>query len=110
MWPVEILADGEFEVEMHYACTAASVGTEVKLCLGDACASAVITEPNDPPAVGAENDRVTRTTQSFVKDFKPLSLGRVQFGKQRGDLKLTASNATGKMNLEMRLLMIRRIR
>lgn len=109
-WDVEVLTAGNFEVEMHYACPASDVGTEIKLCLGDACLTTTLSEPATPQAVGAQHDRVARTTQSFVKDFKPISLGVVQLAAGRNQLELTASKPDGDMDLEMRLLMFRRVR
>ncbi len=109
-WPVEVLESGNFEVDMYYACPESSVGTEVELTLGDSQLRAVIDVANDPPAVGAEHDRVERTTQSFMKDFRPLKLGTVAFEKGQGELILRISQAASQTDLEMRLLMFERVR
>ncbi len=39
---------------------------------------AKVSEANDPPLRGAENDRVPRQGESYVKDFKPLRLGHLR--------------------------------
>lgn len=109
-WNVEVLAAGNFEVEMYYACPPSDVGAEVELSLGDSKLLATITDANQPPEVGAEHDRVERTTQSFMKDFRALSLGTVQLEEGAGELTLRASKGVGETNLEMRLLMFRRVR
>ena len=109
-WPVEVLAEGNFEVEMYYACPESVVGTEVELSLGDQRLRAQVSEPNDVPAVGAEHDRVPRTTQSYVKDFKPLQMGVIHFPAGPGELTLRATQVASDDSLDMRLLMFRRVR
>lgn len=109
-WPVEVLADGNFEVAMHYACPSSAIGTVVELGLGEQTISATISQPNDPPEVGAEHDRVPRTTQSFMKDFRPLTLGTFRLDAGPGELKLKTKKLAGKGGLEVRLLMFRRVR
>lgn len=110
-WPVEILAGGNFEVEMYYTCPESLVGSEVELSLGESRLQAVIAAKNDPPAVGAEHDRVKRATESYVKDFKPLKLGVIHAEAGLGELKLRATKiASDKGTLEMRLLMFHRVK
>jgi len=109
-WSVEILAGGNFEVEMYYACPESDIGTEIELTLGTSSLRATITESNDPPTVGAEHDRVPRTTQSFVKDFRPMKLGTVHLQQGQGELTLRATKLVGDNALEMRLLMFHRVR
>lgn len=108
-WNVEVLAEGNFEVDMYYACTENSVGSEIELSLGEDRVRARIDEANDPPAIGAEHDRVVRTTQSYVKDFKPLRLGTIHLPRAGGQLKLQAPLVKGDDPMEMRLLMFRRV-
>ncbi len=110
VWPIEVLEAGNFEVEMHYACPSSSVGTQVELSFGEQRISAKIRQANDPPAVGPEHDRVPRKTQSPMKDFRPVLLGKIHLPAGTGDLKLTAIDPKGEAGIEMRLLMIRRVR
>lgn len=110
-WPVEILAGGNFEVEMYYTCPESLVGSEVELSLGESRLQAVITAKNDPAAIGAEHDRVKRATESYVKDFKPLKLGVMHVEAGQGELKLRANKiASDKGTLEMRLFMFHRVK
>ena len=51
---------------------------------------------HDPPLRGAEHDRVPRAGESYVKDFKPLSLGTVELPAGRGLLTLRATKVPGK--------------
>ena len=109
-WTVDVLEKGNFLVDMYYACPQESLGSQVELSLGGNRISKTIDVANDPPAVGAEHDRVVRTTQSFVKDFKPLRLGKMALPKGKGELELRARKIMGESGLEFRLLMLRRVR
>ncbi|MCA9174809.1 MAG: arylsulfatase [Planctomycetales bacterium] len=107
-WDVEVGADGEYEVEMHYACPADSVGSLIELSLGDARLRATISEPHDPPVRGGEHDRLERA-ESYVKDFRPMKLGTIKLSKGRGKLSLRAVEMPGKQVGEFRLLMFTRV-
>lgn len=100
-WDIEVLEAGKFEVEMHYACAKEGIGSVVELEYGKRKITRIIEEENDPPTVGAKNDRVTRTTQSFMKDFKPLKLGTIQLPRGKGKLTLTAPVIEKGANLEV---------
>ena len=107
-WQAEIGTSGKYAVEMWYACEKDAVGTEVELSFNDRSVRATITEANPARLKGAENDRFERV-ESYVKDFKPISLGVLNLKKGVGELKLRATKIPGKEALEFRLLMFRRI-
>ena len=67
-----------------------------------------ITEAHDPPLRGAEHDRVPRT-ESFVKDFRPLNLGRIRLDRGRGKLELRAIEIPGSQVMDFRLLNLDRV-
>ena len=68
----------------------------------------LIDKAHDVPARGQENDRVQRR-ESYVKDFKPLKMGKINLKKGKGELTLQATEIPGKTALEFRLLMLRRL-
>lgn len=107
-WDVDVLETGDFEAEIYYACPAADVGATVQLSLGTALATARITEAHDPPLRGAEHDHVPRI-ESYVKDFRPLTLGRIHLEKGRGTLTLNATNIPGGQAMEFRMLVLKRL-
>ena len=107
-WDAEVLAEGDFEVEMYYTCPAEDVGSVIELSLNGEKISVEITEPHDPPLKGMENDRILRT-QSYVKDFRPLSMGKIHLTKGRGVLRLKATEIRGSQAMDFRLLMFKRI-
>ena len=101
-WDVEVNTAGRYEVEILYACPRRNVGATVELSLGGAKVSGKVTAAHDPPARGAEHDRVPRQGESYVKDFKPLRLGVVELPRGRGALTLRAMEIPGDGVIEVR--------
>ena len=98
---------GRYQVEVHYACPPGDEGATIELGLGAAKLRGKISAAHDPPVRGAENDRVRRG-ESYVKDFKPLTLGTIDLKKGRGTLELRAVENPGGQIMEFRLLMFTR--
>jgi hypothetical protein len=72
---------------------------------------AKVVEPNDPPLRGMNDDRTdNRGNESYVKDFKPLRLGTAQLKPGRGKLTLRALDIPGKYAMDVRLIMLTRVR
>ena len=100
-------ANGTFDVEVYCTCPQADVGSTIELRFGDSRLTEEITEAHDPPAIGAEHDRFRRR-ESYVKDFRPLKLGRMDLRKGKGTLTLRALDMPGSQVMEFRLLMLSR--
>jgi len=107
-WDVEVLADGQFEVELYYTCSEKNIGSVVELSLDESKIAKKITEAHDPPLTGMENDRSPRI-ESYVKDFKPMNLGNMVLKKGKGLLTLKALEISGEELGDVRLLMFRRM-
>ena len=107
-WDVEVLADGEFEVELYYTAKEKDLGSQFELSLGESSLKATITKAHDPPLVGAERDRDPRI-ESYTKDFIPMDLGKISLKKGRGNLVLKALKIPGKEVMDMRLLLFKRV-
>lgn len=107
-WDVEVLSEGDFEAEIYYTCPSRDVGAMVQLSFNSNMITAKVTEANDPPLRGMENDRVERS-ESYVKDFKPLKAGIIHLEKGTGELTLKALDIPGSMVMDFRLLMLTRI-
>lgn len=105
-WDVEVATAGKYRVEVLYTCAKENVGVKLAATLGEAKLTRAVTEAHDPPAKGAENDRVPRMGESLVKDFKPLSLGEATFARGRGTLTLSAAEIPGKQAVEVRGLVV----
>lgn len=111
-WPVQVGASGKYEVTMHYALPKGDEGTAIQISydMGHYASATAITlnKAHDVPVRGQENDRVKRM-ESYIKDFKPISMGMLNLKQGKGVLTLKALEIPGKTALEFRLLMLRRL-
>lgn len=107
-WEVDVLSDGDYNVQVYYTCPAKDVGSTVQLSLGSSSVTANVAEAHDPPLEGEEHDRVERNV-SFVKDFKPLDMGTIHLEEGVGTLTLKALNMPGSQVMDFRLLMLTRV-
>lgn len=101
-WDVDVATAGRYEAVILYTCRKQDVGSTVELSLNGSRVSAKVSEAHDPPLVGAENDRVSRGGESYVKDFKPLRLGELEMKPGRGSLTLGATDVPGKQVMDVR--------
>ncbi len=107
-WDVEVLADGDFEIEVYYTCPKEDVGAVFELSFGAEKIRGEIRQPHDPPVIGMKNNRV-KGTESYVKDFKPLKLGTLHLKKGKGTLELKALEMPGSQVMDFRLLMFKNV-
>lgn len=107
-WNVEAIAEGEYDVEIHYACAATDVGSTVELSFLGERITAVVERPHESPEIGAAEDRVPRG-ESLVRDFGVLRAGPLRLKPGQGPLVLKAVHVAGDQVMEFRLLMLRRV-
>jgi arylsulfatase A-like enzyme len=105
-WDVEVETPGKYEAVIYYTCSKADIGSTIELSLDSSCIKGQVSEANDPPLLGAENDRVLRKGESYVKDFKPMLLGEIELKKGRGLLTLRALKITGKTVMDVRSILL----
>ena len=101
-WHVDVLEPGEYEVVLFYTCRPKNVGVRIVTKLGQASLAATVDKPHDPPLRGMEHDRAYRGSESYVKTFKPWSMGRVKLKKGAGELTLRAVDIPGEEAIEVR--------
>lgn len=106
-WNVDVLEEGNFQVEMYYTCLSKDLGSVVELSFGDSKIKAKIIEAFDSPLVGKEHDRVLRM-ESYVKEFKPLNLGIITLPKGKETLTLKALEMPNKAVADFRLLQFKK--
>lgn len=107
-WDVEVLADGKFDVKLYYTADEKNLGSIIELSLGNSKIAKKITEANNPPLEGMENDRVTRK-ESYVKNFKPMDMGVMVLKEGKGRLTLKTLEVAGREVAEVRLLVFRKV-
>jgi len=89
-WDIEPGRAGDYEAIVYYTCPATDVGSTIELSFAGEKAVAKISTPFESPLRGKDVDRVPRETESYVKDFRPLSLGKLKLANTRGQLTLRA--------------------
>jgi arylsulfatase A-like enzyme len=105
-WDVEVAAEGKYEAVIQYTCPKADTGSIVELSFNGSRVEITVSEPNDPPLLGAEHDRVPRQGESYVKDFQPLRLGVMDLKPGRGQLTLRALKVPGQQVMEVRMVLL----
>ncbi len=103
-WDIEVATAGRYEAVVYYTCPAADTGSMIELSFRGSRLQGQVSEAHDPPLRGAENDRVPRQGESYVKDFKPLRLGAIELNKGRGLLTLRALSVPGKQVMDVRCI------
>ena len=100
---------GKYEVELWYACREEDLGAEIELSFSGNSLVTTISTSNDPPLVGKQEDRAPRM-ESYVKDFKPMKMGVIEFKEGKGILKLQATQIPKSQAMEFRLLQLNRVK
>jgi len=107
-WNAEVDHAGTYEAVLYYTCPADDVGSTVELSFKGSTLTGKVTEAHDPPLIGAEQDRAKRS-ESLVKDFKPMVLGKIELPQGTGKLTLRALQIPGKQVMDFRLLILNRV-
>lgn len=107
-WAIDIPSRGRFAVEVYYTCPAEDVGSLIELQIGSSTISTRINHAWDPPELGAEHDRFPRQ-ESYVKNFRTLSLGEIDLSAGPGEVMLSCPEIPGSTALEFRLLTFERL-
>jgi len=108
-WDVEVAQEGDFDIILYYTCAQQNVGTDISLSFRNQQIEKKITEAHDPPLIGMEEDRGDLRAESYVKDFKPIDMGKIHLTKGKGKLVLSTSNIPGEASIDFRLLMLKRV-
>ena len=89
-WDIEVGRAGEYRATVFYTCPAPNVGARIRLAWGDSARpKRAVTGAFDPPLWDKSKERVAKS-HYFVKDFKPLDLGRSYPGDTGGVSSLSA--------------------
>ena len=107
-WDCEVGKTGTYKVELFYTCPAADIGSTVELSFNDDVLTGKITKPHDPPLTGMEYDRYKRM-ESYVKEFKRMTLGKIRLKQGKGTLTLRALEMPGSQVMDFRLMLLTRI-
>lgn len=107
-WDVEVLATGDYAIDLYYTCPADDVGSRFEISFLNNSLKGVINEAHDPPLTGMENDRSPRHN-SYVKDWMVKEVGNITLEKGTGRLVIKATEIPGNQAMDFRLMMLRRV-
>ncbi|HYE19835.1 MAG TPA: arylsulfatase [Tepidisphaeraceae bacterium] len=103
-WDVEVATPGKYHAVVYYTCPPADVGATLELSVGPVAVRTKVTEAHDPPLRGQENDRFKRESESYVKDFKPLTIGTLELSAGRATVTLRGVDVPGKSVMDVRMV------
>ena len=107
-WECEVGASGRYRAEVFYTCPKEDVGSTIELVFRESSLVGEITVPHNPPLTGMENDRFKRM-ESYVKDFRRMTLGEIQLEEGQGTLMLRAKKIPRDTVMDFRLLLLTRV-
>jgi arylsulfatase A-like enzyme len=105
-WDIDVHTAGEYEVELWYTTAAQDAGATVEVSFQNASVSGPLAPAWDPPLITGE-DRAPRKGESFLKEFKPLTLGRLKLAAGRGLLTIRATKIVGQSVGDLRLVRLK---
>jgi arylsulfatase A-like enzyme len=105
-WDVEVLSEGDYQVELFYTCPQKDLGSTIELSFGSGKLTGKITQAHDPPLHGKE--RIDRR-EYYYKAFFPVNLGTIHLEEGKGTLSLKALHIPGDQVMDFRLLMFERV-
>jgi arylsulfatase A-like enzyme len=103
-WSVDVKQPGSYEVELWYTCPPGDAGSTVTLSCGGATLAATITPGWDPP-LNTGDDRVPRV-EGFDKEFRPLTLGKIDLPAGPATLRLQATQIPGRSVADVRRIVL----
>ncbi|HSF54735.1 MAG TPA: arylsulfatase [Algoriphagus sp.] len=107
-WEVEVLAEGEFEVEIYYTCEEDSIGSLLQLSMGANSLEGRIGAFFEPHLIGADEDRTPRQ-ESYEQKWGKMTLGKIKLNKGAGKLTLKALDIPNGKVMDFRLMTLTRI-
>jgi arylsulfatase A-like enzyme len=102
-WDIEVNTTGSYEVTIYYTCPEADVGSTVELSFNGSKSQGRVSPAWNPPLI-TDQDRVPRRGESYMKEFRPLTLGKLRLQKGRGVLTLRALAIPGRQVMDMRMV------
>ena len=103
----EVLADGEYEVEIFYSCPEGDQGSTIELTFNEQKLVGKVAQAHPSKLVGAAEDRFERA-ESYEQNWGRMTLGVLPLTAGKGQLKLQATDIPGDRVMDFRLLLLRR--
>ena len=105
-WDVQVNTPGEYEVILHYTCGKDDLGSTVEVAFLNSTVEGKITVANDPP-LWDKQDRVPRDQESYIKAFKPMTLGTIHLQAGHDKLTVRAKQIAGKQVMDLSMIQLK---
>ena len=102
VWNIDVRTSGEYDVVIDYTCPLADVGSRIELQCGNARLEGRVNTGWDPPLLTNQDTLPRPHGESTMKEFRPLSLGRISLESGRASLQLRALKIPGKSVMDVR--------
>jgi len=102
-WDIDVHTAGTYRVEILYACPAKDLGATVELRFKDATTTGKVAAAWYP-ALLDQQDRVPRKGESYMREFRTMTLAPLTLAKGRGALTLRAVGIPGEQVMEVRAI------
>lgn len=108
-WDIDVKKTAIYEAVIWYTCAKKDVGSQFELSFGKSKLIGTVDKANDPPLIGESDDRIpSRGSESYVKEFKPMKIGKIKLEKGKGILSLKALEIMGDEVMEVRMITFER--
>ena len=107
-WDVEVLEDGEFEVEIYYTCETSQIGSKIQLRMGTSLLEGQISKAVAPQLIGADQDRSIRQ-ESYEQNWGKMILGKIKLNKGASQFTLKAIEIPNETVMDFRLMTLTRL-
>ncbi len=106
-WPIKAIAPGKYQVQLVYAASEESVGTQLQVSIGSAKVSTRILKPV-PAAIVPLPDRIARKEVPQRK-WQSKSIGELSIEAGEGWLVIQAPSIPGSQAIDLKAIRLRRI-
>ncbi len=106
-YDVDVVAAGDYEVRLRYACPDDGAGSKVRVSAGDSNTEAIV-KPAPGKVLPLPNRDGTKGTY-MNRDWAELPLGRLKLAKGKGRILLEAVSTPGRQVLDFKALVLRQV-
>jgi len=102
VWNIDVHTSGDYEVMIDYTCPNGDVGSLIELRCGGARLEGRVNPGWDPPLLTNQDTLPRPHGESTMKEFRPLTLGRISLERGTCSLQLRALEIPGKSVMDVR--------
>jgi arylsulfatase A len=109
IWYIDVVKDGDYQIELLYTCEKENVGVELQIEVGDKKLPISITGAHDPPPIPVPFRIEAEKNKYKTKIWKNLSCGKIFLKKGKGILSVKSVKIPGKKSIDLKSVNIKLI-